>query len=264
MIFMGSKKFPLENELDEFITKNGGNSNAWTENEYTAFYFEIVERSLVGAIDIFSQLFVSPLILKNSMQKEIEAVESEFQNTINNDGTRIYQLLASLAHESHPASTFSWGNLTSLQTDIDNDKLNDKLHEFRKLHYVAENICLCIESQLELDQLQEIVEKHFSEIKRGNEIVKKESSGTDDWKNVFKSEFYDNIFYMKPKADKCKLYLTFPMQSLQKEYRSKPHDYLGSLIEDEGVGSLSSYLRKKYVVYPYNSCYCFNYNCLLF
>lgn len=248
MIFMGSKKYPLENKLDEFITKNGGNSNAWTENEYTAFYFEIVERSLIEAIDIFSQLFVSPLILKNSMQKEIEAVESEFQNTINDDGTRIYQMLASLAHESHPASTFSWGNLNSLQTDSNNDELNDKLHEFRKLHYVAENICLCIESRLELDHLQEIVESHFSEIKRGNEINKKKNLDTDsdnDWKNVFKSEFYDNIFYVKPKADKCKVYLTFPMQSLQKEYRSKPHDYLGSLIEDEGVGSLSSYLRKK-------------------
>lgn len=245
MIFMGSKKYPLENELDEFITKNGGNSNAWTENEYTAFYFEIVEKSLIGAIDIFSQLFVSPLILKNSMQKEIEAVESEFQNTINDDGTRIYQVLASLANESHPASTFSWGNLSSLQTDLNNDTLNDKLHEFRKLHYVAENICLCIESRLELDQLQKIVETHFSEIKKGNEIKLKEYSDPDDWKNVFKSEFFDNIFYVKPKADKCKMYLTFPMQSLQKEYRSKPHDYLGSLIEDEGVGSLSSYLRKK-------------------
>ncbi|CAO1435225.1 unnamed protein product [Diamesa serratosioi] len=244
MIFMGSKKYPLENELDEFITKNGGNSNAWTENEYTAFYFEIVEKSLVQAIDIFSQLFISPLILKNSMQKEIEAVESEFQNTINDDGTRIYQLLASLADESHPASTFSWGNLRSLQTDEDNDKLNNKLHEFRKLHYVAEKIYLCIESRLELDELQEIVESHFSEIKRSNEIVKKESSPTDDWKNVFKTNFYDNIFYVKPKADKCKMFLSFPMQSLQKEYRSKPHDYLGSLIEDEGVGSLSSYLRK--------------------
>ena len=245
MIFMGSKKYPLENELDEFITKNGGNSNAWTENEYTAFYFEIVERSLVQAIDIFSQLFVSPLILKNSMQKEIEAVESEFQNTINDDGTRIYQLLASLANENHPASTFSWGNLSSLQTDLDNDKLHQQLHDFRKLHYVSENIYLCIESRLELDQLQEIVESHFSEIKRGNEIVIKESSITDGWTKVFKTEFYDKIFYVKPKADKCKMFLSFPMQSLQKEYRTKPHDYLGSLIEDEGVGSLSSYLRKK-------------------
>lgn len=31
MLFMGSEKYPDENEYDSFLTKNGGSSNAFTE-----------------------------------------------------------------------------------------------------------------------------------------------------------------------------------------------------------------------------------------
>lgn len=31
MLFMGSKKYPDENDYDDFITKHGGSSNAYTE-----------------------------------------------------------------------------------------------------------------------------------------------------------------------------------------------------------------------------------------
>lgn len=51
MIFMGSKKFPKENEFDQFVSTNGGSDNAMTEVEYTMFYFEIVEEHLEGAIE---------------------------------------------------------------------------------------------------------------------------------------------------------------------------------------------------------------------
>ena len=41
MIFMGSKKYPGENEYEEFISRNGGSTNAFTELEQTCYYFDI-------------------------------------------------------------------------------------------------------------------------------------------------------------------------------------------------------------------------------
>lgn len=35
MIFLGSKKYPGEAEFEEFLSENGGESNAYTECEYT-------------------------------------------------------------------------------------------------------------------------------------------------------------------------------------------------------------------------------------
>lgn len=41
MLFMGSTKYPSENEYDSFISQRGGYSNAMTECEYTVYHFEI-------------------------------------------------------------------------------------------------------------------------------------------------------------------------------------------------------------------------------
>lgn len=61
MIFMGSEKYPKENEFDQFVSSHGGFDNAYTECEHTLFHFDIIEDFLDGALDRFSQLFVSPI-----------------------------------------------------------------------------------------------------------------------------------------------------------------------------------------------------------
>lgn len=235
---MGSEKFPKENEFDQYVSTNGGADNAMTECEYTMFYFEIVEEHLPGAIDRFAQLFVSPLMLREAMEREMEAVESEFQNNISDDDNRIMQLCASIANG--PASTFTWGNLKTLKEGISNDELYTAVHEFRRKHYIANRMHLCVESSSSLDDLQKLVEENFSAIQSGPEP---EALVTPE--NHFKPEFYDKVYYVKPKADKSKLYMTFLLPSMEKHYKSKPHDYLAYVIQHEGVGSLSSYLKKR-------------------
>lgn len=238
MIFMGSEKYPKENEFDQFISTNGGADNALTECEYTMFYFEIVEEHLAGAIERFAQLFIAPLMLRDSMDREMEAVESEFQNNIANDTTRIMQLCASLANG--PAATFTWGNLKTLKEGISNEKLYSAVHEFRRKHYLANRMHLCVESSQSLDDIQKIVETNFSAIASGPDPEPLEVPA-----QLFKPEYFEKIYYVKPKADKIKLYITFVLPSLENHYRSKPHDYLAYIIQHEGLGSLSSYLKRK-------------------
>jgi nardilysin len=202
------------------------------------FYFDIVEEHLAGAIERFSQLFVSPLMLRDSMEREMQAVESEFQNNRNDDDTRIMQLCASLANGC--VSTFTWGNLKTLKDGINSDKLYSMVHDFRKKHYVANRMSLCVESSLPLEDQQKLIEENFSAIQSGPDPPPLECPNPP-----FKPEFFDKVFYVKPKADKSKLFLTFLLPSLEKHYRSKPHDYISYVIQHEGEGSLSSYLKKK-------------------
>ena len=77
MVFMGSKKYPKENDFDDYVAKRGGYSNASTDLENTNFYFEVQSKHLWKALDKFAQFFVEPLISKNSLDREIKAVDSE-------------------------------------------------------------------------------------------------------------------------------------------------------------------------------------------
>lgn len=76
MLFMGSKKYPEESSYHFFIASNGGNDNAMTENEFTSYFFEVSESAFPEALDRFSQQFAAPLLLKEALQREREAVDS--------------------------------------------------------------------------------------------------------------------------------------------------------------------------------------------
>ena len=54
MLFLGSKKYPSANYFSEFIAKNGGYNNAYTEEESTNYFYKIQSSALQESLDIFS------------------------------------------------------------------------------------------------------------------------------------------------------------------------------------------------------------------
>lgn len=154
MVFMGSEKYPHENDVLRFMQYCGGDANANTSDDQTTFYFSIREENLNEALDRFSQIFIAPLMLKEAMTREREAVDSEFTSKKNDDEIIRGQLLSFIGEPSHPSSKFSWGNLKTLKDNIENDVLYKEVHEFRKRHYSANRMCLCLQSKLSLDSLQ--------------------------------------------------------------------------------------------------------------
>jgi len=115
MIFMGSSKYPDENAFANHIAAHGGYSNAYTELEYTNYQFRIDFKGLILALDMLCWLLKEPLLSKDSQQREIESIESEFESNYPYDSSRRYQLLSNLTTDkNHICNRFTWGNLKSL------------------------------------------------------------------------------------------------------------------------------------------------------
>lgn len=76
-LFLGTKKYPRESEYSEFLSDHAGNGNAFTTMDQTTFYFQIDQDSFEGALDRFSQFFISPLFDSNCTEREVRAVDSE-------------------------------------------------------------------------------------------------------------------------------------------------------------------------------------------
>ena len=53
-------------------------------------------------------------MLQSSMEREREAVDSEYQIALPSDDNRISQIFSSLTSKGHPMSKFMWGNKQSL------------------------------------------------------------------------------------------------------------------------------------------------------
>lgn len=139
--------------MDKF-QNNGGTYNAYTLYDHTIYFFNIVEDHLEGAVDCVSRFFVNPLMLKDSMNRERDSVESEFQTRVDHEFIRMEYLLATFATPGHPSSSFVCGNSKTLKEDIDDDLLYEKVHEFRRQYYESERMAVAIQSALSLDDLE--------------------------------------------------------------------------------------------------------------
>lgn len=243
MVFMGSKKYPDENAFDSFIKKHGGSDNASTDCEQTVFQFEIHGKYLYEALDRFAQFFICPLLKKDSTDREIEAVDSEFRMSLPSDTFRKQQLIGSFAVQGHPVKKFMWGNSQTLKTDPRKNKINvhKRLREFRERHYSSHYMTLAVQSRETLDTLEKWVREIFSEIPN-NALPKPTFHHLTD---PFSMSSYHKLYKVIPVKNCLQVELHWSLPCVMQHYHVKPVHYLSWLIGHEGKGSILSFLRKK-------------------
>ncbi|KAJ7533128.1 hypothetical protein O6H91_13G034400 [Diphasiastrum complanatum] len=239
MLFMGSSKFPDENEYDNFLSKHGGSSNAFTETEFTCYHFDVSSRFLKPALDRFSQFFISPLVKFEAMEREVQAVDSEFDQVRQSDGCRLQQLRSHTADSSHPFHTFSWGNRESLSEPISRGvDMQEKLLGMCKEHYLANRMKLCVLGGEPLETLKAWVLEFFGEAREG---------GSERIFFPLERALWEagKIYWVEAVKEQHNLSLTWILPCLEAAYLQKPQDYISHLIGHEGAGSLLSLLKAK-------------------
>lgn len=165
VLFLGSEKYPNENDFRSYVSSNGGFTNAQTFADVTKFFFDILPEKLPKALDIFAQMFISPLFSESSIDREIFAVNSEHEKNLASDAWRIRMVNKTIANPNHPYSKFSTGNKTTL---LDKPKrlginIKNELVCFHEKWYRSGNLMnLSIIGKNTLDELEELVKICFT------------------------------------------------------------------------------------------------------
>ncbi|TVU47149.1 hypothetical protein EJB05_06736 [Eragrostis curvula] len=239
MLFMGSSEFPDENEYDSYLSKHGGASNAFTETEYTCYHFEVKREYLKGALDRFSQFFVSPLVKAEAMDREILAVDSEFNQVLQSDSCRLYQLQSHTCSQGHPLNRFTWGNKKSLVDAMGSGvNLREEILQMYLRNYHGGAMKLVIIGGEPLDILQDWTLELFSKVKAGPLLDISPKTDIPFWKS-------GKLYKLDAVRDIHSLCLSWTLPCLHKEYMKKPEDYLAHLLGHEGKGSLLYFLKAK-------------------
>ena len=71
MLFMGTKKYPRENEYSEFMLNNGGMNNAYTSMTNTNYQFDVSNKAFEEGLDRFSQFFICPSFNESGTDREV-------------------------------------------------------------------------------------------------------------------------------------------------------------------------------------------------
>ena len=163
-------QYPKENEYSVYLSEHSGSSNAFTASTSTNYHFEVGHEYFHGALDRFAQFFIAPLFLAETLDRELQAVDSENKKNLQSDTWRLYQLSRSLSNPKHPFSHFSTGNLQTLKELPEKLGLNvrDEFIKFHDRYYSANVMKLVVLGREDLDTLQGWVAELFEGVKNKN------------------------------------------------------------------------------------------------
>ena len=270
LLFMGTKKFPSENDYNVYLNAHSGYSNAYTAATETNYFFECAASAesdspklkhdatptgdatklvkepksgpLYGALDRFAQFFVEPLFLESTLDRELRAVDSENKKNLQSDQWRISQLSKSLANPAHPYHKFSTGNLKTLKDDpLKRDvKIREAFIAFYEKHYSANRMKLVVLGQESLDVLESWVTELFSGVKN-KDLEQNRWDGID----IYTKEQLSNQVFAKPVMESRSFEMYFPYRDEEALFEVQPSRYISHLIGHEGPGSILAYLKEK-------------------
>ncbi|KAF7511556.1 hypothetical protein GJ744_004144 [Endocarpon pusillum] len=268
LLFMGTKKYPVENEYSSYLSSHAGHSNAYTAPTQTNYFFECAASNeaenatevdnaasppvngvasprspFYGALDRFAQFFVEPLFLESTLDRELRAVDSENKKNLQSDQWRLTQLSRTISNPKHPFSKFSTGNLETLR-DLPEKrgvKIREKFIEFYEKHYSANLMKLVVLGKEPLDELEQWVDELFTGVKN-KDLPENRWDGPEQ--PFTKAELSTQIF-AKPVMESRTLQMWFPYPDEEDLYETQPSRFLGHLLGHEGPGSILAYIKEK-------------------
>ncbi|KAG5669690.1 hypothetical protein PVAND_017573 [Polypedilum vanderplanki] len=235
-LFLGSEKFPTNNDFRLFLNENGGSCNAQTFADVTKYFFDVLPDQLEAAIERFSQMFIAPLFENENVIREISAVNNEHEKNLASDAWRLRMVNKRLAVQSHDYTKFGTGNKsTLLKPDICKE-----LKEFHKKFYKTGNLMnLTILGTETLDRLEAMAKKYFME---DIENFGVEIPRWDD--KIYDEEMMRTVTYVVPIKDVRTMTLQFQTPCLLEYFRAKPEQYIINCLAYESRGSVLYELRK--------------------
>ncbi len=165
MMFKGAKKYGPK-QFSQTVMRNGGNDNAFTGKDYTA-YFENFAADRIGiSLDLESDRMQNLLLDPKEFLSERDVVKEERRMRYEDDPTStLVEQMMGTAFISHP---YQWP-VIGWMADIGN-LTRDDLYNHYKTYYAPNNATIVVVGDFDTKKLLPEIEKYFGSIPRGPEV----------------------------------------------------------------------------------------------
>ncbi len=160
MMFKGTDAHPA-GEFSRIIAENGGRENAFTSQDYTAYFQRLEQSRLPVSFELEADRMRNLRLLDEEYQKEIKVVMEERRLRTEDKPTSLtYEQFAATAHtaSSYRNPTIGWMN------DLENLELAD-LQAWYQRWYAPNNAILVVVGDVDPDAVLALAKKHFGPLK---------------------------------------------------------------------------------------------------
>jgi zinc protease len=159
LMFKGTNKYP-PGAFNRIIRQNGGEDNAFTSKDYTAFFQRIAKDRLGLVMDLEADRMQNLVLKDENVLPELKVVEEERRERTDNDpasllGEQIDAMLY-LAHPYHKP-VIGW------MAEINKLTRQDAV-AFYKAHYTPANAVLIVAGDVTRDEVKKLAEEHYGKL----------------------------------------------------------------------------------------------------
>lgn len=169
LMFKGTKKHP-KGAFSDAVAELGGQENAFTSYDFTAYYQRVPKEHLPVVMEFESDRMTNLVLTDEVVAPEREVVlEERRMRTDNDPGQKLSEAVNAALYSHHPYGKpiIGWNH------EIETLNREDALAYYQRF-YTPENAILIIAGDVEKDHVRKLAEKTYGQIKARGEAPKRE------------------------------------------------------------------------------------------
>ncbi len=146
-------------QISEEIEDAGGQSNAYTAREFTAYYAKMLKNDLELAVDVLTDSLCNSIFPADELKKEQEVVVQEIKQTFDTPDDIIFDYLQETAFPNQALGRPILGSKKHVRSFS-----RETLFNYLKTNYAAENIVACAVGNIDHENFVKMIEQRLSSL----------------------------------------------------------------------------------------------------
>ncbi len=162
LLFKGSEQRSAQ-DISRAIDRLGGDINAFTSKEYTAYYCRLPGRHLDDGVDMLADVITRPALRADDVDNERQVILEELAMDDDSPDDVVHRLFARQVFGTHPLGRDTAGEratVSSLGVDA--------IRRFHADHYRTGNTIVAIAGAVESRRVIDVVERAFEDMPHGD------------------------------------------------------------------------------------------------
>lgn len=220
MFFKGTEKRETK-QISEELDGVGAVSNAFTGDEYTAYWAKAHHKHLPKLIDVISDMYLNATLPKDELEKERGVIIEEINMYEDLPQRKVWDVLQEVMYGDQPAGR----SIIGPKENIRNFKRSDFVN-YRKKHYVAEKTIIVVAGKVNEKDVQKEIAQAFKTIPSAKRV---------ESKKVKDSQKEPQVKVQKKKTDQTHFILGF--RGLPAKHKQQATAEVLSAILGKGMSS---------------------------
>ena len=163
ILFKGTKRRPLAQDVSETIERVGGFMNASTDRELTIYWARVARPHLSIGIDILSDMLLNSTFPPGEIEKERDVILEEIHTSVDSPAQRVFHMADKIMWPDQPLGRDIAGTEESVR-----ELSRDTIMSYMREQYDPSQVVLAVAGQIEHAEIEQTVAELLEAWPKGN------------------------------------------------------------------------------------------------